>query len=335
MKVNARLAGDWQYIPSQVREFEAMGYDGLTTVETNHDPFLPLMVAAEHSERIGIGTGIAVAFARNPMNLANIGHDLNAYSKGRLTIGLGSQIRAHITKRFSMPWGAPARQMRELVLAMRAIWANWYDEEPLHFDGEYYRHTLMTPGFVPENRDYGPPRITLAAVGPVMTEVAAEVADGLIIHPFSNEKYIREVTLPAVERGLAKSGRKRADFELVYSPFIVSGDEETRAKMEETVRTRISFYGSTPAYKNVLGVHGWGDLQPRLNRMSKEGQWDAMPDLVTDEMVQTFAVVAEPEDVVSGIKSRFGDVIDRTGADFDFAEPDQRKSMIAELQGYI
>ncbi len=309
-----------------------MGYDGLTTVETNHDPFLPLMIAAEHSSQIGIRTGIAVAFARNPMNLANIGHDLNAYSKGRLTIGLGSQIRAHITKRFNMPWGAPAKQMRELILAMRAIWASWYDDEPLRFEGEYYRHTLMTPGFVPENREYGPPRITLAAVGPVMTEVAAEVADGLIVHPFSNEKYIREVTLPAVERGLAKSGRQRADFEISYSPFIISGDEAQRAKMEENVRTRISFYGSTPAYKNVLGVHGWGDLQPKLNRLSKQGNWDDMPNLVTDEMVQTFAVVAEPEDVVSSIKARFGDLIDRTGADFEFVDADQCKRMIAELR---
>ncbi len=333
MKIDAHLRDKWEQIPERVRELEALGYDGLTTVEINHDPFLPLMIAAEHSQRIGIGTGIAVGFARNPMNLANLGHDLNAYSKGRLTIGLGSQIRAHITKRFNMPWGAPARQMRELVLAMRAIWASWYEDEPLRFEGEYYRHTLMTPGFVPENRDYGPPRVVLAAVGPVMTEVAAEVADGLIVHPFSNEKYIREVTLPAVERGLEKSGRKREDFEISFSPLIVSGDEATRAKMAENIRSRISFYGSTPAYKGVLAVHGWGDLQPKLNQMSKEGKWDSMPDMVTDEMVNTFAVVAEPGEVVRGIKSRFGDLIDRTGADFEFAEPDQRRQMIAELRG--
>lgn len=332
MRINAHIDSNWEGIPEQVREFEAMGYDGLTTIETNHDPFLPLMIATEHSERIDIGTGIAVAFARSPMNLANIGHDLNAYSKGRLTIGLGSQIRAHITKRFSMPWGAPARQMRELVLAMRAIWANWYHGEPLRFEGEYYQHTLMTPGFVPENRDYGPPRITLAAVGPIMAEVAAEVADGLIVHPFSNEKYIREVTVPAVERGLVKSGRNREDFEIIYSPFIVSGDEETQAKTAENIKSRISFYGSTPAYRNVLGVHGWGDLHPRLNQLSKDGKWDEMPQLVTDEMVNTFAVVAEPDDVVGCIQSRFGDVIDRTGADFNFAEPDQRKRMIAALR---
>jgi probable F420-dependent oxidoreductase len=334
MKIDAHLGGKWEKIPDRVRELEAMGYDGLTTVETNHDPFLPLMIAAEHSEKIGIGTGIAVAFARNPMNLAILGHDINAYSKGRLTIGLGSQIRAHITKRFNMPWGAPAKQMREMILAMRAIWANWYEGEPLRFEGEYYRHTLMTPGFVPENRDYGPPRVTLAAVGPVMTEVAAEVADGLIVHPFSNEKYLREVTLPAVERGLAKAGRRREDFEISYSPFIISGsDEAARAKMEATVRSRISFYGSTPAYKNVLGVHGWGDLQPELNRMSKQGQWDDMPNLVTAEMLETFAVIAQPADVVKGIKSRFGDVIDRTSADFDFAPPEERAEMITELRG--
>jgi probable F420-dependent oxidoreductase len=333
LKIDAHLTGDWNSIPEQVRDLEALGYDRVATVETNHDPFLPLMIAAEHSEKLELGTGIAVAFARNPMNLANIGHDLNAYSKGRLSIGLGSQIRPHITKRFSMPWGAPAAQMKELILAMRAIWANWYDGEPLRFEGKYYQHTLMTPGFVPENRDYGPPRVTLAAVGPVMTQVAAEVADGLIVHPFSNEKYIREVTMPAVEKGLARAGRTREDFEISYSPFIVSGsDEETRNKMDRAIRTRMSFYGSTPAYKNVLGVHGWGDLQPELNRMSKEGKWDDMPALITDEMLGAFSIVEEPACVVAELKSRFGDLIDRTSADFNFVAGDTRIEMIAALK---
>ena len=165
MKADAHLTSDWHAIPAFARDLEALGYARVFSVETNHDPFLPLMVAAEHTDRLEIATGIAVAFARNPMNLANLGHDLNAFSKGRLTIGLGSQIRPHIRKRFSMPWCAPAAQMKELILAMRAIWASWYDGEALRFEGEYYQHTLMTPGFVPENLDYGPPRVTLAAVG--------------------------------------------------------------------------------------------------------------------------------------------------------------------------
>jgi len=201
MKVDTGLAHNLDKVKSAVQAAEAAGYDGIRTAEMNHDPFLPLLLAAEHSEKIEIATSIAVAFARSPMNLANIGHDLNAYSKGRFTLGLGSQIKPHITKRFSMQWGAPAAQMRELVLAMRAIWANWYEGEPLQFVGKYYRHTLMTPAFTPENTEYGAPKVILAAVGPKMTEVAGEVADGMIIHPFSTKEFIESTTLPAIERG--------------------------------------------------------------------------------------------------------------------------------------
>ena len=277
MKVDAHMTPDWHQIPDHVKKLEAQGYAGVGTAEMNHDPFMPLLLAAEHTEKMEIHTGIAVAFARSPMILANLGHDLNAYSKGRFTMGLGSQIRPHITKRFSMQWGAPAAQMKELILAMRAIWTNWYSGEPLRFEGKYYNHTLMTPAFTPENQEHGAPKVTLAAVGPVMTEVAGEVADGLIIHPFSNEKYIREVTLPAVERGLEKSGRSREDFEISYSPFIISGkDEVTFEKEKAAAKNRIAFYGSTPAYKNVLGVHGWGEMQIELNGMSKQGKWQEM-----------------------------------------------------------
>lgn len=333
MKVDGHLTPDWHLIPDHVKKMEAQGFDGVGTAEMNHDPFMPLLLAAEHSEKIEIATGIAVAFARSPMILANLGHDLNAYSKGRFTLGLGSQIRPHITKRFSMPWGAPAAQMRELVLAMRAIWANWYEGAPLQFDGKYYSHTLMTPAFTPEDTQYGAPKVTLAAVGPVMTEVAGEVADGLIIHPFSNEKYIREVTLPAVDRGLAKSGRSREDFQISYTPFLISGkDEETYEKEKSVVKSRVSFYGSTPAYKNVLGVHGWGDLQTELNAMSKQGKWQEMGDLVTDEMLDVFAVVGEPQNLVSEIKSRYGDIVDRTSGGFGFVDTEQRLEMIAQLR---
>tara|TARA_B100000676_G_C18075121_1_gene847070 strand:- start:406 stop:1410 length:1005 start_codon:yes stop_codon:yes gene_type:complete len=333
MKVDGHLTGDWTRIPEHIKTLESEGFDGVGTAEMNHDPFFPLLIAAEHSETIELQTGIAVAFARSPMTLANQGHDLNAYSKGRFTLGLGSQIRAHITKRFSMPWGAPAPQMRELILAMRAIWANWYEGEPLRFEGKYYNHTLMTPAFTPDNKEYGAPKVTLAAVGPIMTEVAGEVADGLIIHPFSNEKYIREVTLPAVERGLAKSGRSRDDFEISYTPFIISGnDEKTFAAQKAAAKQRISFYGSTPAYKNVLGVHGWGDLQPELNKMSKQGQWAEMGELVTDEMLNTFGIMGEPKDIVPAIQDRYGDFTDRTSGGFAFVDDEERVSMIQALR---
>ena len=246
MKVDAHMTPDWHQIPDHVKKLEEQGYDGVGTAEMNHDPFMPLLLAAEHTRKIEIHTGIAVAFARSPMILANLGHDLNAYSQGRFTMGLGSQIRPHITKRFNMQWGAPAAQMKELIMAMRAIWANWYSDEPLRFEGKYYSHTLMTPAFTPENKQEGAPKVTLAAVGPVMTEVAGEVADGLIIHPFSNEKYIREVTLPAVERGLKKAGRRREGFEISYSPFIISGqDEVTFEKEKAAAKNRFAFYCRT------------------------------------------------------------------------------------------
>ena len=215
MKVDAGIGTKLRDIPEQAKQLEKKGYDGLRTAEMNHDPFFPLLLAAEHTQTVEIATSIAVAFARSPMNLANIGHDLNAYSKGRFTLGLGSQIKPHITKRFSMQWGSPASQMRELILAMRAIWANWYEKEPLEFVGEYYKHTLMTPAFTPEDIEFGAPKVVLAAVGPKMTEVAGEVANGMIIHPFSTLNFINSVTLPAIERGLEKSGRSR-DLSLIH-----------------------------------------------------------------------------------------------------------------------
>ncbi len=248
MKVDSGIGNDLTRIPQQVKDIEALGYDGVHTAEMNHDPFFPLLLAAEHSDSLELATSIAVAFARSPMNLANIGHDLNAYSKGRFTLGLGSQIKPHITKRFSMHWGGPAEQMRELVLAMRAIWANWYDGEKLEFVGKHYTHTLMTPAFTPENKEYGAPKVILAAVGPRMTEVAGEVADGMIVHPFTTVPYIETVTLPAIERGLAKAGRSREDFEISYSSMVVTGrDEKEFEASRKAIRERIAFYGSTPA----------------------------------------------------------------------------------------
>ena len=266
-------------------------------------------------------------------HLANIGHDLNAYSKGRFTLGLGSQIKPHITKRFSMQWGAPADQMRELVLAMRAIWANWYDDEPLEFVGKYYRHTLMTPAFTPEDKEYGAPRVILAAVGPRMTEVAGEVADGMIIHPFSTMPYIESVTLPAIEAGLAKAGRSRDNFELSYSCFVITGrDEQEFAASKKAAQERIAFYGSTPAYKGVLESIGCGDLQGELNAMSKQGRWQEMGTLITDEMLNEFGVMGEPDQIAPQMLSRYGSLIDRTSASFPVSDDEERAKIIQALR---
>ena len=335
MKIDSGLmaTANLEEIPAQVRSLEAQGFDGMVTAEIANDPFLPLVLAAEHTERIELMTSIAVAFARNPMNLANIGNDLQAYSKGRFILGLGSQIKPHITKRFSQPWSQPAARMREFVLAMCAIWDCWYKDEKLNFRGDFYSHTLMTPMFTPTNNPYGAPRVVVAAVGPKMTEVVGEVADGMLVHAFTTATYLREVTLPAIEIGLSRSGRSRSDLEICYPAFIVTGhDEREWEAMRSATAKQIGFYGSTPAYRGVLEVHGWGDLQTELNRLSKRGEWDAMGELITDDILEEFAVVAEPAKVAGALKARFGGLVDRMLCTFSFAGAEDRAAYMEELR---
>jgi probable F420-dependent oxidoreductase len=299
-------------IGAQAQALEAIGYDGLMTAETGHDAFLPLVLAAEHTENIELSTGIAVAFGRTPMVLAYTANDLQAMSKGRFILGLGSQIKPHIEKRFSMPWSHPARRMREYILALHAIWDSWNDKTKLSFDGEFYKHTLMTPFFAPPPNKYGKPKVFLAAVGEMMTEVAGEVADGIIIHGFTTERYVKEVTVPAIERGLEKSGRDRASFQISGPLFVVTGTNEQEIEAaKQGVKQQIAFYGSTPAYRGVLDLHGWGDLQTELNSLSKQGEWVKMGELIDDDILNAFAVCAEPEGVGAELKRRYGGVVDR------------------------
>ncbi|HLX88593.1 MAG TPA: LLM class F420-dependent oxidoreductase, partial [Acidimicrobiales bacterium] len=294
------------------RRAEEDGFDGVWCAETCHDPFLPLTLAAEHTERVQLGTGIAVAFARNPMTTAVVANDLQSYSKGRFLLGLGSQIKPHIEKRFSMPWSHPAPRMREFVLAMRAIWSAWHDRTKLAFRGDFYTHTLMPPFFDAGPNPYGAPKVFLAAVGEKMTEVAGEVADGLLAHGFTTARYMREVTMPAFERGLERSSRTRADVEVSYPAMIVTGttDEEIQGATQ-AVKAQLAFYGSTPAYKPVLDLHGWGELHGELNRLSKRGQWDTMATLISDDIVDAFAVVGPPDDVPAEIVKRYGGMVTR------------------------
>ncbi|MDB5065818.1 MAG: putative F420-dependent oxidoreductase, family [Chloroflexi bacterium] len=311
MRIDTHL-GDLSGAAERAVALEQAGFDGLMSVETQHDPFLPLVVAAEHTRRVDLITGIAVAFARNPMTLANVGHDLQEYSKGRFILGLGSQIRPHIEKRFSMTWSHPAPRMRELISAVRAIWEAWDTGSKLDFRGDFYTHTLMTPFFNPGPNPHGNPRIFVAAVGAAMTEAAAEVADGIILHAFTNERYLREVTLPAVERGLARSGRRREDFELSLPCFVISGEEQADVDaLRSAVRAQIAFYGSTPAYRPALEVHGWGDLQGELNTLSKQGRWAEMAELVDGSVLDAFAVQGAPDDIPERLLARFGDIVDR------------------------
>jgi probable F420-dependent oxidoreductase len=334
MLVDGGISADLTKAPAAAKDAEDAGYDGAWAAETNHDPFLPLALAAEHTERLQLGTGIAVAFARNPMTVAQTANDLQLYSGGRFLLGLGSQIKPHITKRFSMEWSHPAPRMREFILAMRAIWASWNERTKLDFRGDFYTHTLMTPFFDPGPNPHGPPKVFLAAVGEKMTEVAGEVADGMLVHGFTTESYLREVTLPAIERGLAKGGRDRSDFQLSLPAFVVTGTtEEQLAESATATRRQIAFYGSTPAYQGVLAHHGWADVGSEMNALSKQGKWAEMGELVTDEMLHTFATFGPPEEVGPELRSRFGDVIDRLSFYAPYkSDPDRWRGIIADLR---
>ncbi len=334
MKVDAPLfTADLREVPRIARELEDLGYDGIFSAETSHDPFFPLVLAAEHTSRVDLATAIAVAFPRSPMHLAQIGWDLQAASEGRFILGLGSQIKAHIEKRFSIPWSRPAARMRELILAMHAIWRSWNEGEKLDFRGEFYTHTLMTPFFSPGPNPHGVPKVLLAAVGEKMTEVAGEVADGMLVHGFTTERYFREVTLPALDRGLAKAGRTREGFTLSCPVFIITGttdDEIAQARFG--VCQQISFYGSTPAYRGVLELHGWGDLQTELNTLSKQGRWLDMGTLITDDILEVFAITGAPEEIPAKLLGRYGDVLDRISFYAPYhADPDRWAAMLAAL----
>lgn len=324
-------------IGAQALEIEAAGYSGALTAETNHDPFLPHVLAAEHTTDLELLTSIAVAFARNPMTLANLAWDLQTLSHGRFTLGLGSQIKPHVTKRFSMPWSHPAPRMREMILAMRAIWDNWLNGTPLQFRGEFYSHTLMTPFFTPSASDldgFGVPKVFLAAVGRFMTEVAGEVCDGVFCHGFTTERYLREVTIPALQRGRAKIGKTLDGFEIAGPFFVVTGtnDEEREAATKGT-RQQIAFYGSTPAYRGVLELHGWGALQDDLNQLSKAGEWARMGELIDDDVLDAFAIVAEPEDIATALRQRLGDVISRVAFYAPYrSDPDRWRSVLDDVK---
>jgi probable F420-dependent oxidoreductase len=331
MKIDSTISpdGDATRIAAAAAKAESDGYAGAWTMEAGRDPFLPLAIAAEHTTSIELGTNIAVAFARNPMTLAAVASDLNSYSQGRFVLGLGSQVRAHIEKRYSMVWSAPAARMRELVEAMRAIWRTWNEEAKLDFRGDFYSHTLMTPFFNPGPNPWGAPKVFIAAVGPRMTTVAGEVGDGLLVHPFTTERYLREATLPVFGAGLARSNRERSHVEVALPVMVVTGaSEEDFASAARAVKRQIGFYASTPAYRPVLDAHGWGDLQPELNTLSKQGDWRGMTAMVDDDMLGTFAVVAEPGAVAETIAGRYGDVVDRISL---YANYELDRSIRAEI----
>lgn len=283
------------------------------TVDAGHDPFLPLGLAAAATSTIELATGIAVAFARSPMTVAETARDIQQLSEGRFHLGLGSQVRAHITRRYSMPWSDPTARMREFVLALRAIWHAWDTGEPLSFEGEYYQHNLMSPTFSGSTNPFGNPTVHLAGLGPAMTEVAGQVADGLILHRFVTREYLEAVTWPALERGAASAGGSLDRFEVSGSFLVVTGlDDDDFEVCRQSVRQQVAFYASTPAYRSVLMVHDRQDLHDVLRSMSREGRWEDMSELIDDDLLDKFAVVAEPEGVRSALEERFGKLAHRT-----------------------
>ncbi|HLU63852.1 MAG TPA: TIGR03617 family F420-dependent LLM class oxidoreductase [Protaetiibacter sp.] len=316
-------------------ELESAGYDGLFAAETKHDPFVSLTAAAMRTERVSLMTGIAVAFARNPMTVAETANDVQLVSGGRFILGLGSQIKPHIEHRFSMPWSAPAARMREFVEAVRAIWSAWETGERLAFTGEHYRHTLMSPFFSPGPNPFGTPPIWLAAVGERMTETAGAVADGVLAHTFTTERYLREVTLPALERGAASAGRDAASLGLSVPAFVAVGESDAElARAIRATKAQIAFYGSTPAYLPVLALHGWEGVHEQLHAASKRGEWGEMATLVDDDMLTTFAAVGSPAEVASQLRERFSGLVTRLSFSASYPiRPETQLALLAGLRG--
>lgn len=309
---------------------EKDGYAGFGAAETRHDVFTALSLAARATSRVTLQSAIAVAFARNPMSLAVAANDLQLISAGRFQLGLGSQVKPHIERRFAMPWSRPAARMEEYIAAVRAIWHVWASGERLAFRGEFYQHTLMTDFFNPGPNPYGNPPIFLAAVGELMTAVAARVADGLLVHPLTTETYVRERTLPAV-----RAVRGTLDgFTLVLPALVVLGaDEATRSKAERAIRGQIAFYASTPAYRGVLDLHGWGELADRLNAMSRRQAWDEMAAAIDDEVLNAFAVAGDAAEVARGLRERYDDIIDRISLYTPYdVDPTQLTAVTAALR---
>ncbi|GAB5450031.1 MAG: LLM class F420-dependent oxidoreductase [Halioglobus sp.] len=319
---------------AEAKRLAAIGYDGVYSLEGSWDPFLPLALASENAPELDIATGIAVAFPRNPMHLAYQAWDLQKFSNGKFMLGIGSQVKAHIEKRFGVPFSPPASRMREYIQALKAIFDCWQNGASMDFEGEFYRHTLMTPMFNPGPLECGPPPVMLGALGPRMTEVAGEVADGLVVHPFNSMPFITEHALPAVQRGLQRAERSAEDFILQVNAIVITGeDEPAREAAKSSVKNLLGFYASTPAYRPPMEAVGYGDLQPELNRLSKEGRWQELGDHIDDGFVDQFATSGEPHEIAGKLRERYGAHADRLAIYAPYAAPDAMwAAILSELK---
>src|SRR5215208_5286248 len=327
MKLDASLAVEGKHLPT-IDEVghaaESLGFAGLWTSETKHDSFLPLAVAANSTRTLDLGTSIAIAFSRSPMTTAQISWDLQDHSGGRFILGLGTQVRAHIERRFSMPWGRPAARLKDYILALRVIWQSFQTEDALNYEGEFYRHTLMTPFFNPGPIEHPEIPIYIAGVNTRLAKLAGEICDGFHVHPFHSPEYVRRTVIPAIAEGARQADRDRGKVTLATSAFVITGENEERAtEQRESVRAQISFYASTPTYLTVLEAHGWQDVGEELGKLARDRRWNEMPRLVTDEMLGAFAVEAAPDEIGPALKDRYDGLIDRVALYLPFV-PGQR-----------
>jgi probable F420-dependent oxidoreductase len=306
------MTASLQDVPAAAKAAEDWGFDALWTAEASHDPFLPLVLAAEHTARVKLGTSIAVAFPRSPLVLAHIGWDLQVQSGGRFILGLGTQVRGHNERRFGIKWEHPGPKLREMIQMIRAVWDCWQNGTRPSLQGRFYNFTLMTPFFNPGPIQYPAPAVYIAGVNEYMCRLAGELCDGFHVHPFHSIRYLDEVVKPNIQRGLQKAGRARRDIAMSSTVFVITG--KTRDEIEAAkgpVRQQISFYASTPAYVGVLEAHGWGDAGRRLTEKSKRGDWAGMADEITDEMLAVYAVTATHDDLVGAIKKKYDGYLDR------------------------
>ena len=323
-------------VPAAARKAEEMGYDGVVTSQTSHDPFLPLALAAEHTQRVTLGTAVAIAFPLSPTSLAHIAWDIQALSGGRLLLGLGSQVKGHIVRRFSTPYAPPGPRMREYILALRAVWDCWQNGTKLNFKGDYYNLSLMTPYFDPGPIEHPHVPIYISAVNPYMLRLAGELCDGVRLHAFNTPKYTREAVLPNLEAGARKAGRQISDIDICGGSFLATGEtEEEIDQSKQAIRTQVAFYGSTRSYRGVFEAHGWGDVCLQLHEMSTQGRWAEMPDLITEEMLEEFAIVSPYDGLVEKIKARWAGIVTRTGLAIPIRKPEDEerlRHMVRELQ---
>jgi probable F420-dependent oxidoreductase len=333
MKLDMVLHAGLDAVADQARELHEMGVDGVYTQEANSDVTFPLLLAAQAAP-LDIYTNVAIAFPRSPMHLAYAAFDLQRAAEGRFALGIGSQIRPHVEKRFSARFGKPVAHLAELVAALHAIFRCFHEGERLDFRGDYYTHTLMTPTFIPAKLPCDPPPIWVGALGPRMTQMAAEVADGVLIHPFNTETFLRSVTVPRVEAGLAAQGRDRAGFTLGVDVIAcVYGSDEERFVAENACRSNLAFYASTPSYRVTLDAHGWGELQPELNQMTKAGRWSEMASRIDDALLDELCVRGTPAEAGRELRRRYAGIADRVSLSVPYRmAPDTLRALVAAFQ---